>query len=73
MKALSKLQNQNISTRPVINSTNSPNYKESKFITNVLKENINIENIFAVRNSLKPANKLKYINIAGRTNMVSFL
>ena len=41
----------------------SPNYKVSKFITKILKEKINLNNKFTVKNSLELANKLKEIKI----------
>ena len=61
MKSLPKIHKQNIPIRPVINCTNSPNYKRSKFITKTLKGKINFKNKFTAKNSLELANKLKEI------------
>jgi hypothetical protein len=67
-----KLYKENKSIRPIVNWQNSPSYKLAKLATKLLKDNIQLPNIFNAVNSKELIHNLKRIKTQINTKVCSF-
>jgi hypothetical protein len=67
-----KLHKQNTPIRPVVNWKNSPAYNLAKFVTNALKETLDLPFTYNIKNSTQLINNLNNITINENTRICSF-
>lgn len=72
LNTLIKLHKKDKPVRPLINSKTAPNYNIGKYITKILKEKINLENKFNIKNTYNLIDLLKDITVTENTKLYSF-
>lgn len=68
---LIKVHKNGLPTRPIVSACNSPGFKLSKWLTNVLQNNFGVKG-YHVKNSLEVVNRLNGLTISADEEMVSF-
>jgi hypothetical protein len=72
LNVLIKLHKDNEPIRPVVNNTQTPPYKLSKFLKQWLSETLQLPNNFMVHNSVQLANELHNINLEETYKRITF-
>ena len=71
LKAQLKLHKPDIPIRPVVNNRTAPSYKAAKKLNNILKQHLNLENLYTVENSTKLANDLTSITLKDSYRLIT--
>jgi len=72
LNTLIKLHKTDKPIRPLINSKTAPNYKIGKIITKILKEKLQLENKYNIKNSIQLTENLINTQISSDTKLYSF-
>ncbi len=72
LNTLIKLHKIDKPIRPLINSKTAPNYKIGKIITKILKEKLQLENKYNIKNSIQLTENLINTQISSDTKLYSF-
>jgi hypothetical protein len=71
LKAQLKLHKPGIPIRPVVNNRTTPSYKVAKKLNGILKQHLNLDNLYTVNNSAQLAHALTKLNIHGNHRLIT--
>lgn len=72
LRGLPKVHKEGIPVRPLVNYTTAPTFKLAKKLEQILKQNINLDKNYSIKNSLEFIDKTQNISLKDQYILVSF-